>query len=202
MWNAKTITYNDIGVYAIINTNNGKMYIGASINVAARIKQQMQNFELLKCNDRIKADIQRGHKFTTKIIEKLPYGINRYYLDERKKHFIKYYKTIENGYNDDVTIITLGSKEENEKSIKYFESIGDLDTAEYFRKKHLKKLKPIHPKNRLYSLDYDELKITIPKGSKSLIEAAAKADNQSINGYVKKAVKAQYEADTGKSIDL
>ena len=50
--------------------------------------------------------------------------------------------------------------------------------------------------------NYDELKIRVPKGSKSLIEAAAKADNQSINGYVKKAVKAQYEADMGETIDL
>lgn len=50
--------------------------------------------------------------------------------------------------------------------------------------------------------NYDRIEIKVPKGSKSLIEAAAKADNQSINGYVKKAVKAQYEADMGETIDL
>ena len=48
----------------------------------------------------------------------------------------------------------------------------------------------------------DEMKIRVSKGTKSLIETAAKANNESINGYVKRAVKAQYEADTGDTIDL
>ena len=50
--------------------------------------------------------------------------------------------------------------------------------------------------------NYDEMKIRVSKGTKSLIETAAKANNESINGYVKRAVKAQYEADTGNAIDL
>lgn len=50
--------------------------------------------------------------------------------------------------------------------------------------------------------NYDTTLIRFKKGSKSLIEAAAKAQNESINGYVKKAVKAKYEADTGKEIEL
>ncbi len=56
--------------------------------------------------------------------------------------------------------------------------------------------------NKYIKGNYDRLNITIPKGTKSLIGAAAKADNDSINGYVKKAVKAKYEVDTGKTIDL
>lgn len=50
--------------------------------------------------------------------------------------------------------------------------------------------------------NYDEMKIRVKKGSKNLIEAAAKADNESINGYIKKAVQAKYEADTGNKIEL
>ena len=50
--------------------------------------------------------------------------------------------------------------------------------------------------------NYDEMKIRVSKGTKSLIETAEKANNESINGYVKRAVKAQYEADTGNTIDL
>ncbi len=50
--------------------------------------------------------------------------------------------------------------------------------------------------------NYDRIEVKVTKGAKSLIEAAAKADNESINGYVKKAVKAKYEADTGNDIDL
>lgn len=56
--------------------------------------------------------------------------------------------------------------------------------------------------NKYIKGNYDRLNITIPKGAKSLIEAAAKADNESINGYVKKAVKAKYETDTGNTINL
>ncbi len=56
--------------------------------------------------------------------------------------------------------------------------------------------------NKYIKNNYDRLNITIIRGTKQLIEAAAKADNESINGYVKKAVKAKYEADTGKEIDL
>lgn len=50
--------------------------------------------------------------------------------------------------------------------------------------------------------NYDRLEMTIKKGSKQLIEDAAQANNESVNGYVKRAVKAQYEADTGKEIEL
>lgn len=50
--------------------------------------------------------------------------------------------------------------------------------------------------------NYDRIEIKVTKGTKGLIEAAAKANNESINGYVKRAVKTQYEADTGDKIDL
>lgn len=50
--------------------------------------------------------------------------------------------------------------------------------------------------------NYDTTLIRFKKGAKPLIEAAAKAENESINGYVKKAIKAKYEADTGHRIEL
>jgi uncharacterized protein (DUF1778 family) len=50
--------------------------------------------------------------------------------------------------------------------------------------------------------NYDRIEVKVKKGSKNLIEAAAKADNESINAYVKKAVQAKYEADTGDKIEL
>ena len=56
--------------------------------------------------------------------------------------------------------------------------------------------------NKYIKNNYDRLNITIAKGAKSALEAAARADNESINGYVKKAVKAKYEADTGNEIEL
>ncbi|MDO5396353.1 MAG: hypothetical protein Q4G33_00310 [bacterium] len=56
--------------------------------------------------------------------------------------------------------------------------------------------------NKYIKGNYDRLNIVVSKGTKSLIEAAAKAKDESINGYVKKAVKARYEADTGETINL
>ncbi len=50
--------------------------------------------------------------------------------------------------------------------------------------------------------NYDRIELKVIKGAKNLIEEAAKANNESINGYVKRAVKAQYEADTGGTIEL
>ena len=45
--------------------------------------------------------------------------------------------------------------------------------------------------------------MALVKGAKSLIEAAREFDSwKFINGYVKKAVKAKYEADTGETIEL
>ena len=50
--------------------------------------------------------------------------------------------------------------------------------------------------------NYDDMKIRIKKGAKQLIETAAKAQNESINGYVKKAIQTRYAADTGNKIEL
>lgn len=50
--------------------------------------------------------------------------------------------------------------------------------------------------------NYDRIEIKVTKGSKSLIEAAAKSNNESINGYIKRAVRGQYKADTGSDIEL
>ena len=50
--------------------------------------------------------------------------------------------------------------------------------------------------------NYDRIEVKVKKGSKALIETAAQANNESLNGYVKKAVKTQYKTDTGKDIDL
>jgi len=49
---------------------------------------------------------------------------------------------------------------------------------------------------------YDELKIRVPKGKKQDIEDVAKAQGESINGYVKKALKSQIKADMGQDIEL
>ena len=49
---------------------------------------------------------------------------------------------------------------------------------------------------------YDEIKVRVKKGSKQIIEEAAKANDESVNGYIKTAVKLKIKADTGNEADL
>ena len=49
---------------------------------------------------------------------------------------------------------------------------------------------------------YDRIQLVVKKGSKQIIEEAAKANNESVNGYIKTAVKLKIKADTGSEADL
>jgi len=50
-------------------------------------------------------------------------------------------------------------------------------------------------KNRYNSKAYDQLPIRVPKGHKSIIQAAADSAGESLNGYVVKAVNERIERD-------
>lgn len=50
--------------------------------------------------------------------------------------------------------------------------------------------------------NYDELKVRINKGTKTALRAAAAEKGESVNGYIKNALKIRYKADTGGDIDL
>jgi len=56
--------------------------------------------------------------------------------------------------------------------------------------------------NRYVKKNYARLSFTIQKAAKDPLEVAAKANNESVNGYIKRAVMAQYEAETGSTIKL
>ena len=57
-------------------------------------------------------------------------------------------------------------------------------------------------KNQFIKENYDRVNLTIAKGTKELIQSAAAAKGETINGYIKTAIKAKIKADTGKDIDL
>ena len=56
--------------------------------------------------------------------------------------------------------------------------------------------------NRYIAKSYDRINLTVIKGTKEVIQAAAVDKGKSINGYIKDAIQAQYEADTGEKIEL
>jgi predicted HicB family RNase H-like nuclease len=64
---------------------------------------------------------------------------------------------------------------------------------------------PEQKKRNQYEFDkrkYDHLHVQVSKGSKTVIESAARSRGESMNGYVKKAVKTQIKTDTGQDVEL
>lgn len=57
-------------------------------------------------------------------------------------------------------------------------------------------------KNRYAAKAYDRLQIIVKKGRKAEIQAAAEKQGDSLNAYIKKAVREQYKKDTGNDIEL
>ena len=53
-----------------------------------------------------------------------------------------------------------------------------------------------------YIKSLDEIKIRIAKGQKKAIEAVAETKGESVNGYIKGAIKARIKSDTGQDADL
>lgn len=84
-----------IGIYKITNKNNGKIYIGQSNNIERRFKQHQQK----GAESRIPLDIAikkyGKDNFTYEIIELCSLEE----LNEKQSYWIKYYNSIENGYN-------------------------------------------------------------------------------------------------------
>ncbi|MBD5138945.1 MAG: antitoxin [Ruminococcus sp.] len=57
-------------------------------------------------------------------------------------------------------------------------------------------------KNKYAAKAYDRLQIIVKKGKKSELQAAAAKQGDSLNAYIKKAVREQYKKDTGNDIEL
>lgn len=56
--------------------------------------------------------------------------------------------------------------------------------------------------NRYNEKNYDRINIAVKKGAKDVIQSAAAAKGETINGYIKNAIKAKIKADTGNDIEL
>ena len=64
------------------------------------------------------------------------------------------------------------------------------------------KAKSTEYKRQFNAANYDRIEITVKKGAKSTLQEAATAKGESINGYIKNALRTQYRSDTGKEIDI
>ena len=81
------------GIYKITNLINNKIYIGQSIHITQRWKEHIQG----KGNKELYLDIQKYsvNSFTFEIIELCP----KEQLNEKESYWIKYYDSVNQGYN-------------------------------------------------------------------------------------------------------
>lgn len=60
--------------------------------------------------------------------------------------------------------------------------------------------------NKKYMTEYmkklEDIKVRVPVGSRDAIRAVATQQGESLNGYIKQAIKEKIKADTGKDIDI
>lgn len=56
--------------------------------------------------------------------------------------------------------------------------------------------------NKYVKNNYDKILFTIPKGKREVLKDFAEAQGESVNSYIKQAVKQRIKADTGEDIEL
>ena len=91
--------YSGICVYMIRNMQNGKVYVGSTVNARQRIAQHEYSFQRGTCNTKFDLDIEKGDKFECVILEKYSH-IARYELRDREAHYVRMFDSFETGYNN------------------------------------------------------------------------------------------------------
>lgn len=175
--------YNGIGVYALVNNQNVKMYIGSSQNIRQRIIQH-------KCSppSAVKKAIQQGDTFSVKILEKLPYGCNQFDMFNRESYYIQYYDALNKGYN--LAKTTCHTKEELLTSLEYFKNSKNM--SEYIRNIISKRERPIYAKVPSKKHIYY---VPINPELFSIIKAHAEQQGESMNQFVTRAINDTMERD-------
>lgn len=98
----------NMGIYAIINSNTGKMYIGSSINIKNRLYDHKHNLELCVHPNRYLQNTYNKHgehSFYTEILE---YVDDREILLEREQYYLDKYRVYENDYGYNISPIASG----------------------------------------------------------------------------------------------
>ena len=152
-----------IGVYAIHNKKNGKYYIGSSINVFKRMKQQKRAIKSYGLNSKILGDM-----FTKKfdleflVIETFDdETITEHQLRKAEWDYIKKYDSIQSGYNTNIPYPT-----------GKYKGLLKCNVEE-------KKTTEKHERE-----NYDKIILRLPKGTKDRI----KSTGETINAYISRLV--------------
>ncbi|MDO5798403.1 MAG: GIY-YIG nuclease family protein [Eubacteriales bacterium] len=181
-------SYTGIGVYALVNNRNGKMYIGASSNIHKRIMQHKYS-----PSTTIKKAVESGDTFRVEILEKLPSGSNQFDMFEREQYFIDFYDAVSCGYNKATT--TCCTKKRLLNSLKEFR--GNPEMTKYILDIIEKRERPIYTQQESEYDCYDhiDIRIRVPKGQKAVIKAHAEKLDESMNQFVTRAITETMERD-------
>lgn len=90
--------YEGPGIYIIRNLVNGRIYVGSARNIKRRMKEHDYYFRKGYCNNKIQADIDLGHKFTSDILEKCS-GMTFVEMRDREDYYVQKYDCYNTGYN-------------------------------------------------------------------------------------------------------
>lgn len=179
--------YDGIGVYALINNQTGKMYIGSSQNIRQRIIQHKSSQP-----SALKEDIQQGNTFSVKILEMLPYGCNQFDMFNREAHFIQHYDTLNTGYNRAKT--TCSTKEELLASLEHFKNNSEM--SKYIKNIISKRERPIYAKP---NENNTARHISIDTALFALIQEHASTMGESMNSFVVRAINETMNRDNNQS---
>ncbi len=178
--------YDGIGVYALINNQTGKMYIGSSQNIRRRIIQHKSSPP-----SAIKEDIQQGNTFSVKILEMLPYGCNQFDMFNREAHFIQHYDTLNIGYN--LAKTTCSTKEELLASLEHFKNNSEM--SNYIKNIISKREHPIYAKpNKNNATRHISIDTTLF----ALIQEHAASKGESATAFINRAIDETIERDNQK----
>lgn len=179
------------------------MYVGASQNIHQRIMQH--KYHPLSA---IKDDIELGDTFRVEILEKLPSGSNQFDMFGREKYFIDLYDSINHGYNKAPT--TCCTKEELLESLQHFKKsrkmtnyilniIAKREKPIFYKEEETQAMSDLSNKTK-YDLEYAKKKLKripldVQKEEYEQIKAAADAAEESVNGYIKQAIRQRMQRD-------
>ena len=162
--------YDGIGIYRLLNPENGKCYVGAAINVNKRVKQHVRALKSKKVNKKMMLDILNWEYWVCEILEFLPYGLNRLQIAEREVEYIQEHDSIVNGYNYSIPNLT------TKETLGYCTSTTE---------RHEMAIE--EPANNTTS-KIESLNIPISKPEKNMLKTFCKENNETISGYIRRLI--------------
>lgn len=179
--------YDGMGVYALVD-ENGKMYIGSSVNCKKRFHEHDVNFVKGRETQIMQNAYNQGIVFHGEILEKISYGNNLYFLRKHEEDCIKQYDSVINGYNS--RWITATTKEQDENLLQMVTQWGAEEQIAQIQQRIDRMSTPITKK-----LTFRKVIINLDSYTFSAIKAHAEQNGETLNSFINRAIDQTIERD-------